>query len=111
MLRQLYREVKFSYYADPDRPIYVDLDACAAGCAAVLYHVQHNPEPVVENGQPMRSKPSTRRGAENTYGENHDIGANYRDYGRGCDSNDRRGRREYGRDTRDTQQRNNYDNW
>lgn len=39
MLKDLYRTVKFSYYADPNRPIYVDLDSCARGFAAVLYYV------------------------------------------------------------------------
>lgn len=51
VLKDLYRTVKFSNHADPNRPICVELDSCAGGFAAVLYHVQDDPEPTGVNGR------------------------------------------------------------
>ncbi|PPJ59008.1 hypothetical protein CBER1_11528 [Cercospora berteroae] len=45
LLQEIYRQATFLHHADPNRPLYVDLDSSRHGHAAVIYMVVDDPVP------------------------------------------------------------------
>lgn len=52
LLREIYRQATFLHHADPNRPLYIDLDSSRHGYAAVIYIVVDDPVP--DPAKPLR---------------------------------------------------------